>query len=287
MLLFGRLGLPPFAVSRPSSLREAWERVASGEGIFPIAGGTSVIPLLKSGLLEVRELVDLSGIGELREARTENDRVFVGAMITHSELMDLGLTALKPVLEEFSRNHTSPHIMNLATVGGAIANSTSSEDLLPVLMAFDANVMLYEGDGGFEVPLADYVARRDSFRTALVRGVKIRSSWDGWRFSFGKLSFSSLQLPAFCVVVGAKLSNRKVEDCRIAVAFAEGLRPGRLVAVEDAVRGRPVDGMRFSEVSEAVRAAVRPAGDVHFPADYRRVATSRMVALKLKEVIGA
>jgi len=287
MLLFGRLGLPPFAVSRPSSLREAWERIASGEGIFPIAGGTSLIPLLKSGLLKARELVDLSGIGELREVRTANDRVFVGAMITHSELMDLGLTALKPVLDEFSRNHTSPHIMNLATVGGAMANSTSSEDLLPVLMAFDANVMLYEGDGGFEVPLADYVVRRDSFRTALVRGVKIGSSWDGWRFSFGKLSFSSLRLPAFCVVVGAKLSNRKVEDCRMAVAFAEGLRPGRLVAVEDSVRGRSVDEVRFSEVSEAVRAAVRPAGDVHFPADYRKVATSRMVALKLKEVIGA
>jgi CO/xanthine dehydrogenase FAD-binding subunit len=89
------------------------------------------------------------------------------------------------------------------------------------------------------------------------------------------------------VVVGAKLSDRRVEDCRIAVSFADGLRPGRLGAVEDAVRGRPVNEVRFSEVSELVRAAFRPAGDVHFPADYRRVVTSRAVALKLKEVIGA
>jgi CO/xanthine dehydrogenase FAD-binding subunit len=89
------------------------------------------------------------------------------------------------------------------------------------------------------------------------------------------------------VVVGAKLSDRKVEDCRIAVSFADGLRPGRLGAVEDAVRGRSVVEFRPSEVSELVRGAVRPAGDVHFPADYRRVVTSRVVALKLKEVIGA
>jgi carbon-monoxide dehydrogenase medium subunit len=287
MLLFGRLGLPRFAVSRPTSLREAWERVASGEGIHPIAGGTSVIPLIKTGLLEVRELVDLSGVSELRLTRREGDSFSVGAMVTHSELMDLVPSPIGKLLTEFSRNHTSPHIMNLATVGGAVASSTSSEDLLPILMAADARVTLFEGDGLSEVPLSEYVACRDSFKVALIRSAEIRTSWDGWRFSFGKLSFSSLRLPAFCVVVGAKLSDRRVEDCRIAVSFADGLRPGRLGAVEDAVRGRPVNEVRFSEVSELVRAAFRPAGDVHFPADYRRVVTSRAVALKLKEVIGA
>jgi CO/xanthine dehydrogenase FAD-binding subunit len=154
-------------------------------------------------------------------------------------------------------------------------------------MALDAKVTLYEGDGPSEVPLSDYVARRDSFKVALVRRVEVRTSWDGWRFSFDKLSFSTLRLPAFCVVVGAKLSDRRVEDCRIAVSFADGLKPGRLGAVEDTVRGRSVDEFSPSEVSELVRGAVRPAGDVHFPADYRRLVTSRVVALKLKEVIGA
>jgi CO/xanthine dehydrogenase FAD-binding subunit len=287
MLLFGRLGLPRFAVSRPTSLREAWERIASGEGIHPIAGGTSVIPLIKTGLLEVRELVDLSGVSELRTVRREGGGLSVGAMVTHVELVELAPYPIAKLLEGFSRNHTSPHIMNLATVGGAVASSTSSEDLLPILMALDAKVTLYEGDGPSEVPLSDYVARRDSFKIALVRSVEVRTSWDGWRFSFDKLSFSTLRLPAFCVVVGAKLSDRKVEDCRIAVSFADGLRPGRLGAVEDAVRGRSVDEFRPSEVSELVRGAVRPAGDVHFPADYRRLVTSRVVALKLKEVIGA
>ncbi len=268
-------------------MREAWERVASGEKVCPIAGGTSVIPLLKAGLLEAMELVDLSTVSDLREVREEGDRFFVGAMTTHSDLMGLAPPSIKELLGDFSRNHTSPHIMNLATVGGAVASSTSSEDLLPILMAVDADVVLYEGDGVSEVSLAEYVARRDSFKFALVCGVKIEPSRDGWRFSFAKLSFSSLRLPAFCVVVGAKLSNRRVEDCRVSVAFADGLRPGRLIAVEDSVRGRPVDGIRFSEVSEVVRSAVRPAGDVHFPADYRRTVTSRVVAQKLKEVIGA
>ena len=60
MLLFGRLSLPRFSVTRPSSLREVVDRVSSGEGVYPIAGGTALIPLIKTGLLEVRELVDLS-----------------------------------------------------------------------------------------------------------------------------------------------------------------------------------------------------------------------------------
>ncbi len=235
----------------------------------------------------MRELVDLSTVEDLRAVRTEGDRLYVGAMTTHTDLVGLVPSPIRKLLEDFSGNHTSPHIMNLATVGGSVASSTSSEDLLPILISVDAKVTLYEGDGESEVPLQEYVARRESFKVALVRSVTVRTSWDGWRFSFAKLSFSTLRLPAFCAVVGAKLSDHKVEDCRISVAFAKGLKPGRLEEVENAVRGRPVNEVRPPDLSEAVRAAIRPAGDVHFPAEYRRVVTSRVVALNLKELIGA
>lgn len=287
MLLFGRLGLPRFGVFRPSSLRDAAERVASGTEVFPIAGGTALIPLIKAGLLEVREVVDLSSVRELNVIRREDGRAFVGAMVTHSDLVDAAPWGMQDVLRDFSRSHTSPHVMNLATVGGAVASSTSSEDLLPILLAAEADVLLVGLDGESTLSLEEYLASRESFRAELVEGVRVRSSWEGWRFSLSKLSLSALRMPAFCVVVGARVSNRTVEDCRVAVSFADGLRPARLREVEDAVRGRKAGEVRAAEVEEAVRASIRPAGDVHFPSDYRRRVTSRVVALQLSEVIGA
>ncbi|MEM0451260.1 MAG: FAD binding domain-containing protein [Nitrososphaerota archaeon] len=287
MLLFGHLSLPRFSVSRPSSLREAVERVSSGEGVYPIAGGTALIPLIKMGLLEVRELVDLSSVKELGGIRRENGSAFVGGMVTHTELVDAAPWGMREVLSDFSRNHTSPHVMNLATVGGSVASSTSSEDLLPVLLAADAEVVLAGLDGGHSVSLEDYLARRDSFKAEIVEGVRVRTSWDGWRFSFSKLSVSVLRMPAYCVVVGARISNRTVEDCRVAVAFADGLRPARLRDVEEVVKGKRVDGIKAAEVEEVVRGSIRPAGDVHFPSEYRRKVTSRVTALMLSEVIGA
>ena len=279
--------MPRFSVSRPSSLREAVERLSSGEGVYPIAGGTALIPLIKKGLLEVRELVDLSSVRELGAIRREDGRVFVGGMVTHSELVDAAPWGMRNVLRDFLRNHTSPHVMNLATVGGSVASSTSSEDLLPVLLAADAEVVLAGRDGDHSVSLEDYLARRGSFRAEIVEGVRVRYVWDGWRFSFSKLSVSVRRMPAFCVVVGARVSDQTVEDCRVAVAFADGLRPGRLRDVEDAVRGKRVDAVRAADVEDAVRRSIRPAGDVHFPSAYRRKVTSRVTALMLSEVLGA
>ena len=129
----------------PSSLDEALELAAANPEVVPIAGGTDVMVELNMDLGRPETLMDVSRIAELREWRREDGRLFLGAGVSYTRIID-ELAVLRPLVQA-SRSVGSPQIRNRGTVGGNLGTASPAGDALPVLAAYDAEVVLVRSGG--------------------------------------------------------------------------------------------------------------------------------------------
>src|SRR5262249_14120685 len=138
-----------FAYHRPKSLAEAIGLLADlGEDARPLAGGHSLIPMMKLRLAAPEHLVDLRAIGDLRGIRTEAGDILIGAMTTQHEVIASDLLAAKlPILKETSLLIADPQVRYAGTLGGNVANGDPGNDMPAVMMALGAGYKL-AGKGG-------------------------------------------------------------------------------------------------------------------------------------------
>ncbi|HKF61107.1 MAG TPA: FAD binding domain-containing protein, partial [Dongiaceae bacterium] len=138
-----------FAYHRPKSLAEAVGLLADlGEDARPLAGGHSLIPMMKLRLAAPEHLVDLRAIGELRGIRAEGSDILIGAMTTQHEVVASDLLAAKlPILKETSLLIADPQVRYVGTLGGNVANGDPGNDMPAVMIALGASYQL-AGKGG-------------------------------------------------------------------------------------------------------------------------------------------
>lgn len=129
-----------FAYHRPNSVNEAVGLLASlGEDARPIAGGHSLIPLMKLRLAAPSNLVDLGGIKDLKGIRAEGNDIVIGATVTQAEVIASELLASKvPILRETSLQIADPQVRYLGTMGGNVANGDPGNDMPAVMIALNA-----------------------------------------------------------------------------------------------------------------------------------------------------
>ncbi|MCS7094716.1 MAG: FAD binding domain-containing protein, partial [Thaumarchaeota archaeon] len=137
-VLFGHLRLPEFRVYRPRTIEEAVERLNSSPTSLLLSGGTSLLPMLKHGTVAVEELIDLSFVRQLHGFSKEPHGTGIGGMTRHSDLPEVVQGPASDLMKTYLQRHTSPHIANLATVGGSVGVGLSTEDLLTVGLVLDA-----------------------------------------------------------------------------------------------------------------------------------------------------
>ena len=130
----------------PSTLDEALEVAAVNPDVVPIAGGTDVMVELNMDLDRPETLMDVSRLDELREWRREDGHVFLGAGVSYTRIID-ELAGFTPLVQA-SRSVGSPQIRNRGTVGGNLGTASPAGDALPVLAAYDAEVVLVRSSGG-------------------------------------------------------------------------------------------------------------------------------------------
>ncbi|MEN3048275.1 MAG: FAD binding domain-containing protein [Candidatus Caldarchaeales archaeon] len=285
-LLFGHLRLPAFRVYRPKTVGEAVERLNSSPGSLLISGGTHLLPALRLGTARAEELVDLSFVRDLRGVSRAADGVAVGGMTRHSELPGALEGPAAELVSSFLRKHTSPHIANLATVGGSVGVGLSTEDLLTVGLVLDARVRLAGRDGTSEVDLCSYLSSRGSYAGTVATHLVFPRKPDGWVYGFEKVSLSCSKWPLVAVAFGLKVSGRVVEDCRLSAAYRSGNVQGRLLEAEAVLRGSRVDGATVERVMEAAMRELRPEGSRFASEAYRREVTARLLGARLLEVLG-
>jgi len=158
-----------FNYHKPKSVKEAINLLAKSENGAAIAGGTDILVEIKKGLRNNTDIISLSGINELKTLNEDENFFYIGAGLTHSEI--IASEILKKNLSAFQDALTkigSEQIRNRGTIGGNLCTGASCCDSAPILMAVNAQVEICNADKTRKIPLRDFFLH--SHQTALKKG---------------------------------------------------------------------------------------------------------------------
>src|SRR5690625_1485156 len=180
-----------FDYIRPDTVEDASRALADDDDAAVLGGGQSLIPVLRFRLAAPSALVDLGGIGALREIREDGQDLVIGAMATHHDVArDPLVHAHAAVLAQAAASVADPQIRYRGTVGGALAHADPAGDIAPAALALDATLEITGTDGTRQVPAREFF--EDFFTTALEPGellsaIRVRKH-TGWGMHYEKFS---------------------------------------------------------------------------------------------------
>jgi carbon-monoxide dehydrogenase medium subunit len=272
--------LESVAYARPDTVAEALEALASSDGAAPLAGGQSLVNVLKHRVASVELLVDISRLEELRQiTRAGDGSLEIGACVTYDELDHSGeIRSSVPLLAEVASHIEDQQIRDRGTIGGNCCLSDPTNNLPPLLVALDATMVIESPSGRREVPAADFFL--GYFATAVGEGELLRSitvpalSDDvGTGYSTVAVGADSKAIARAAALVRG---NGTIEDARVVLACVSPA-PMRHAGMEEALRGAQASIDAVRAASERIGADLEPLGDAHGSAEYRR-AMARVVA---------
>lgn len=254
--------------------------VEHGDEAKLLAGGHSLLPLMKLRLAAPEVLVDLGRVAGLRGVSDGGEHLVIGAMTTHQAVIDDPLVREHcGVLAEVTRTVGDAQVRHRGTIGGAIAHGDAASDLPPLLLALDGTVVVQGPEGRRNIRAADLFV--DYLETAIaedevvveVRVPKLVGDW-GWRYEkFGRVA-QAWAIVGSCALV--KRSNGTIEDARVGLTHM-GSVPLRASATEHALRGAGTDAIEAA--AEQAAEGTSPPSDLNATPEFRehlaRVLTRR------------
>lgn len=264
-----------FDYVKPSSVEEAVQALQQGgDDAKIIAGGQSLLPVLRLRLAAPSLLVDLGGIAELRGIRDEGDRVVVGAMTTYYDIIrDEAVQQHVALLGQATETVADSQVRHRGTLGGSLAHADPAGDLPAVAVALDMRMVARSRDGEREIPAAGFFV--DYLETALgpgeiLAGVRVPKLGPGWGFHYEKFHRTAQAWAIVGVAAAVRRSNGTIEEARIGLTNM-ATRPLRAAAVEQAVRGLAVtDTAALRGAAAHAAENTDPPSDLHGGPDYRR-----------------
>jgi len=262
-----------FNYHRPSSVLEAVAVLAKlGDDGRALAGGHSLIPMMKLRLAAPANLVDLAGIADLKGIRSDGNDVVIGAMTTQHNVIGSDVLAEKiPLLRETSLAIADPQVRYLGTVGGNVANGDPGNDMPAVMMCLGATYHVV-GKGG-ERRLAAREFYQGAYFTALEAGdvltaVRIPVPPAGHGYAYEKLKRKIGDYATAAAAVVLVMSGGKVASCSIGLT---NVAETPLWAEEAAkiLTGSALDAATVKQAVAAAEAITAPATDARGPAAYR------------------
>jgi aerobic carbon-monoxide dehydrogenase medium subunit len=265
----------------PDSLDDAIKAlVDGGEDAKLLAGGHSLIPLMKLRLAAPSLLVDLRRLPGLRGIQRQNGDWRIGALTTHSELEhspELG------VVSEVAATIADPQVRHRGTIGGSLAHGDSASDLPAAMLICEAEVTLQGPSGQRTVPAADVF--QDYLTTAVADDevlTEIRvPALDGYGHAYQKFTRRAEDWAMVGVCAVVKVDDGVVADARVALTNMASV-PLRATAVEDALTGQPAGADAFRAAAEHAADGTSPPADLNASAEYKqhlaRVLTRRALS---------
>jgi carbon-monoxide dehydrogenase medium subunit len=273
-----------FDYVRPSSVEEAVAALAAaGDDGKVLAGGQSLLPVLRLRLAAPAMLVDLGGIAALRGISVEGGEVVIGAMTTHAEVAGSDLVrAEAPLVADVAQTIGDRQVRHRGTLGGSIAHADPAGDLPAAAVALDATMVLAGPSGRRGVAARDFFT--DIFTTAAAPDevlVEVRfPRMPGWTSRYEKFHRTAQAWALVGVAAAVRRENGAIAEARVALTNM-GPTPVRATAVEAALAGAPDLGTVKAAAAHAGEATTPPS-DISGSAEYRRhlagVLTARAVA---------
>jgi carbon-monoxide dehydrogenase medium subunit len=257
-----------------------------GEDAKVIAGGQSLLPLLRLRLAFPELLVDIGDLGELRGVRDEGDSLWVGALTTHAEVVrDPLVREHCGLLAEATGTVADPAVRHRGTLGGSLSHADPAGDLPAVVLALDATMTAAGPGGSRDIAAADFFA--DYLTTTLgqdeiLTGVRVPKLGAAWGYRYEKFHRTAQAWAIVGVAAVARRSNGQVAEARIGLTNM-GSVPVRARAAEEAAAGAEANRSALRAAAAHADEETQPPSDLHGAPDYRRhlarVLTARALAV--------
>jgi carbon-monoxide dehydrogenase medium subunit len=275
-----------FSYHRPATVADAVKLLSSlGDEARPLAGGHSLLPMMKLRLATPAHLIDLHGVAGLKGIRRDGNKVVIGAMTTQHEL--LGSDEIKkslPILHEAALLIADPQVRYRGTVGGNVANGDPGNDMPALMMTLGASYRLEGPSGAREVAASEFY--QGAYFTALEPGelltsVSIPVPAAGHGYAYEKLKRKVGDYATAAAAVVLTMTGGKVASCSIGLT---NLHETPLLAADaaKAVVGTSLDAASLKKAASAAEAIMSPASDARGPVEYRKHVGGIMVARALQ-----
>ena len=278
-----------FDYHRPSSVADAVQLLADlGEEARVVAGGHSLIPMMKLRMAQPEHLVDLQDLAELKGIAIEAGKVTLGAMTSQSEIIaSPALAGACPILKETALQIADPQVRALGTIGGNVANGDPGNDMPAVMQALDAVYLLRSRKGSREVRARSFY--EGAFVTALEDGEILTAvrldappAGHGWAYLKQKRKIGDYATAAAAVILAMKQGR----CASAAVALTNvGDTPLFAEAASQALVGRAVDQAAIDNAVAAAEAITKPAADERGPAQFRTKVAGVMVRRAIEQAL--
>ena len=268
--------------ARPGTVDEALGLLAEHDGAAPLAGGQSLVNVLKNRVASVELLVDVSVLDELRQIRTGADgSVEIGACVTYDELdHSAEVRAAHRVLAEVAAHIEDQQIRNKGTIGGNCCLSDPTNNLPPLLVALDARMNVRSLNGSRTVPAGEFF--KGYFYTALEPSELLTSITVPALGAHTGAGYESLNVAtdAKTIVRAAAViqADGVIGEARVVLARVAPI-PVRYEAMEEALRGCTAEAAAVASAAEAVPVSFEPLADTHGSTAYRRE-MAKVIALR-------
>ena len=262
-----------FAYHRPSSVKEAVGLLAQlGDDGRALAGGHSLIPMMKLRLATPANLVDLGGIADLKGIRADGNDIVIGAMTTQHDLIGSQLLGEKiPILRETSEQIADPQVRYLGTLGGNVANGDPGNDMPAVMLCLNATYQIAGRAGERRVAAREFY--QGAYFTALEAGdvltaVRIPVPAAGHGYAYEKLKRKIGDYATAAAAIVLTISGGKIGTCSIGLTNVAETPLWAEEAAKILVGSAP-DAATVKKAVAAAEAITAPATDARGPAQYR------------------
>ncbi|MGH3129963.1 MAG: FAD binding domain-containing protein [Gaiellaceae bacterium] len=275
----------PFSYEVAESVEHAIELLGASEDAKLLAGGHSLIPMMKLRFARPGTLVDLGRLSDLSYVRDAGDRIAIGALTRHHDVQHDGLLREQcPLLAYTAGLIGDPQVRHRGTVGGSTAHGDPASDTPTVLLALDAELAVRGPEGERTVAAGDFF--RGVFETALgpqdvLTEIRVPKTGDaGW--SYQKFTRRAQDWATVGVAAVVRRENGSIGEAAVALT-SMGATPLRASAVEGALSGASPDGI--AQAAEAAAEGTSPPSDTNASAEFRQHLARVLVRRALEEAI--
>jgi carbon-monoxide dehydrogenase medium subunit len=258
----------------PASVDEALAALADAgdREVKVLAGGQSLMPVLRLRMAAPELVVDLGRIAELRGVRDDGDAIVIGAMTTHDDVTREPLVRQHALLlAEAARTVADPQIRHRGTFGGSLAHADPAGDLPAPALALDAEMVIAGSSGRRTVPAAEFF--QDLFTTALdeteiLVEIRVRKH-TGWGAHYEKFSPVAQAWSIVAVAAAVRVENGTIAEAKVGLTNM-AMVPIRAQAVEQALVGREATAEAIRDAAGLAADGTSPVSDANADEDYRR-----------------
>ncbi|MBW1971508.1 MAG: FAD binding domain-containing protein [Deltaproteobacteria bacterium] len=271
----------------PKSLDELWEILSKDPDISIYAGGTDFLVKMQKGIINPSSIVCIERIDELKGIREDNDKIWIGACTTHTELLSNHIIKENfPVLLKAIKVLGSPLIRNMGTIGGNICTASPAGDTLPPLYILDAELEICTKDSLSIVAIKDFITgpgKTSLKKGQILKGIFIRKNNNYTIHHYEKvgqrkaLSIAIVSMAALLKVS----SNGDIEDARLSWGSVAPMVI-RSNNVEDFLKGKKFSIETLKALKSIVEKEVSPIDDIRATALYRKLVASNLVLRLIK-----